>query len=399
MNKTFCAKAWVHLHPVADGTVGLCCDARSVKIMGNLSKNSLAEIAISNGMNEVRRKMLAGEKIPECDFCYSKEVSGVRSIRNMINEVYQDKIDDLIENTNDDGSFKTEWKLRHLNLRLTNLCNFSCRSCGPLYSNLIAREQTNTMTVMDATTIRPSLMEEIFSNLQDVETLSCEGGEPVINDDYWKILDGLIAIGNTDVRLFYITNLSKLEHHGKNLIEYLLKFKKHRLLMSIDAFGDRLELLRNGASWSKIYSNLKEVHAAGINSAYQVTITAYNVWHVSDLERFLIEDGLLNNSTFEHYVSPRPDFINVKILPTSVKDAVKEKIIAHQQFLIENNYEHKCAQWDKLIEYMYADDYTSLIPRFIGYNERVDGWRNQKLYDVFPELIPVKNYYEEHLKV
>ena len=47
---------------------------------------------------------------------------------------------DLIEATNIDGSID-EFKLKYMDIRFSNLCNFKCRSCGPGCSNLHGEEK------------------------------------------------------------------------------------------------------------------------------------------------------------------------------------------------------------------------------------------------------------------
>jgi sulfatase maturation enzyme AslB (radical SAM superfamily) len=397
MNKTFCALAWTHLHPIPGGTVSLCCDTQIRKVVGNLATHSLDEIATSEIMNDVRKKMQNGIEIPECDYCYEKEKSNIKSVRNMINEVYKDQIGTLIQNTNEDGSLTVPWQMKHFNLRISNLCNLSCRSCTPLYSSVIAQEQGEKKFVINIADTRPSFTKEIMEHLPFAESLTFVGGESVLIDEYWDIMDRLISLNNTDVKIFYFTNLSKIEHNGKNLIEYLKAFKNHRLLLSIDGYGDRLELLRNGSNWDKIHSNLRAVRDAKLNYTVFQTMSAINIWHIPDFEKFLIKEDLLKYGIVEHNTVVRPRILNTKILPLVYKDIVKNKIVSHQQFLIDNGYKYISDQWDNFLAFMYADDYSEKIKEFIEYNQELDAGRDQHLYQVYPELLHIKEYYEQQL--
>lgn len=394
MNKTFCAFPWVHLHPNPKGTVSLCCDTEMVKIVGNLKDNSLDEIANNDIMNETRSKMIKGLPVQGCEYCYEKEKGNVKSVRNLINEVYQDQFEKFVEITNEDGSLKVPWKMKHFNLRVTNLCNFSCRSCYFGFSSVIAQESGIKNFVVNISDARPTFFTEIFKHLPYAESLTFVGGESTLIDEYWDIMDELIRLKNTNIKLFYFTNLSKIEHNGKSLIKYLQHFPNHRLMLSLDGYGERLELLRNGSNWERTLFNLTQVYNAKLNYTIFPTISAINAYHIPDFEKFLIENNFLQTAKMEHNTVVRPRMLNSKILPLSYKNHIKEKVEIHKIFLKENNYEYIADQWDNFLKFMFDDDYSYMLPEFVKYNNDLDTIRNQELYKTYPELEMVKAYYE-----
>ena len=70
----------------------LCCVSKSEKWVDeqgeplNLQTHSLTDIWNSSAMREVRRKMLAGEKVPACERCYHEESLGQNSHRGWVNQ-------------------------------------------------------------------------------------------------------------------------------------------------------------------------------------------------------------------------------------------------------------------------------------------------------------------------
>jgi MoaA/NifB/PqqE/SkfB family radical SAM enzyme len=376
-------------------------------MVGNLAKNSLDEIAVNQEMNELRRKMVNGEKTDACYVCYEKENSGLNSVRTIANEMYGHHVDSLIENTNSDGSLKTPWKMKHFNLRLSNLCNLSCRSCGPDFSSVISQEQNKSPAVIDIHDVRPALLDqEILKHLHHAESIVLVGGEPILSDRYWEILRYLIEIGNTEIKLVIFTNFSRTKYGDKNLFEYLKLFKNHQLMISLDGYGEKLELLRNGSDWNKIHSNIKQAKDLGINYKFHPTISAINVLHMLDLEKFLIESKLVLHENIMHNILVRPGFLNVKIFPLWFKDEVRGRIESHRSWLLSqgDDYRYLSDQWDTFIKFLYEEetptispDYTKLLGAFMAYNKDLDSKRQQNLFEVFPELLPVKNYHEQRL--
>ena len=131
MNKSFCALPWLHIHTFPSGKVFPCCVADKKLPIGNLNDNTIDEIIHSSAMNDIRAKMLKGENVENCmQSCTAhentKNTSNNFSKRNTINKFYEKIIPDLIELTNEDGSFKNkdDFQMKHLNIRFSNLCNF-----------------------------------------------------------------------------------------------------------------------------------------------------------------------------------------------------------------------------------------------------------------------------------
>ena len=66
---TFCILPWIHLHAYPDGRAYPCCFAFDPYPVGNLNKNSLAEVFNGDRMKEIRNRMLNNQKSRECMKC------------------------------------------------------------------------------------------------------------------------------------------------------------------------------------------------------------------------------------------------------------------------------------------------------------------------------------------
>ena len=87
------------------------------------------------------------ENIPQrhCLSCYEKEASGQKSLRQVFNENFFDEGSKFIYDTNDDYSVN-EFGFIHWDIKLSNKCNFKCRTCCPSSSSSIELESNGKIS-------------------------------------------------------------------------------------------------------------------------------------------------------------------------------------------------------------------------------------------------------------
>jgi hypothetical protein len=121
------------MHAFPDGRVYPCCLADYWHNLGNLRKNTMEEVWNQAPYRTLRQNMMTETPSNGCKKCYEQEQNGAFSMRNDSNRNYGHLIKE-VENTQLDGTHP-EFKLRYWDVRFSNLCNFSCRSCGPIFSS------------------------------------------------------------------------------------------------------------------------------------------------------------------------------------------------------------------------------------------------------------------------
>ena len=77
-SKTFCMHPFTGLATREDGAVKVCC--RSLPV-GFIQDSTLEEIWNNDAMQEVRKKVLCGERPDVCKPCFDLEDQGVESLR------------------------------------------------------------------------------------------------------------------------------------------------------------------------------------------------------------------------------------------------------------------------------------------------------------------------------
>jgi hypothetical protein len=226
-------------------------------------------------MKSVRRRMMAGEILPECDVCNSKLLN-TDVYRSYFNRLFGHKYKDAIANTQADGT--TTLKPVSWDYRFSNLCNFKCRMCGDMLSSSWEVEQrTNNMIDWSNPKnnwMQPKIRQEIskfqdtqieqeFANAVEqhrVEEVYWVGGEPLMYEQHWRYMQRIIELGDgKNVYARYNTNLSRISFRGSNLFsDILAHLRDWQICASLDGTGRTGEYIRTGLDYSTYLLNFKQ---------------------------------------------------------------------------------------------------------------------------------------------
>ncbi len=292
---SFCILPWVHLQLNPDGEVIPCCRNADDTSFGATRESSLPEIWNGEAVRKMRLEMLAGKVPSACADCVRRESWGERSLRHEMNERFA-AFRPRVEETLPDGTLPAGGPV-YLGLRLSNLCNFKCRSCSAQWSSGIAQERGD---------VRPTRAFELDGDavkwlepaLGSLEQIYFAGGEPLLHDDHYRVLEFLLKAGRKDVELLYNTNLSKLSHKGWSATELWSRFRRVTIMASLDAVGERAETLRKGTRWSEIESCFAELRRSVPHAHFVVfpTVSAINAFHLPEAILRWAELGMINES-------------------------------------------------------------------------------------------------------
>jgi radical SAM protein with 4Fe4S-binding SPASM domain len=72
-SKTFCMLPWTHMHAFPDGRAYPCCLADYWHPVGDLRKNTMAEVWNQDPYKAMRKNMVEGKSCKECTKCYEQE--------------------------------------------------------------------------------------------------------------------------------------------------------------------------------------------------------------------------------------------------------------------------------------------------------------------------------------
>jgi radical SAM protein with 4Fe4S-binding SPASM domain len=229
-SKTFCMLPWVHLHAFPDGRAYPCCLSEYFYPLGDLRKNTMKEIWNHEPYKIMRKNMLEDKSCKECTRCYEQEKHGAFSMRFDANRNYGHHIAE-VDQTKSDGTHP-DFKIRYWDVRFSNLCNFKCRSCGPIFSsnwyNDHVKLYNRAPDVLGRKMSRveytggdeDSIIAQMEPHVPYLEQVYFAGGEPLIMKEHYALLEKLIEAGKTDVRIQYNTNFSELQFKNKHIFNY-----------------------------------------------------------------------------------------------------------------------------------------------------------------------------------
>ena len=205
-SKTLCILPWVHMYANADGKVLPCCIGDYNKPLGNTHTNSIKDIWNSPEYKKLRLAMLSGLKPSVCRQCWTHEEAGNKSSRMHNNKQFA-KYMSFIDETNPDGSLD-EMKLRYMDVRWSNICNFKCRTCSATFSSSWAQEDgKENIFIFAGGDNNDSLYEQFLPYYKDIDVFYFAGGEPLLTDKHYDILEYLIENNRTDVTLLSLIHI------------------------------------------------------------------------------------------------------------------------------------------------------------------------------------------------
>ncbi|MDP7196697.1 MAG: twitch domain-containing radical SAM protein, partial [SAR202 cluster bacterium] len=284
-SKCFCMAPWIHMHMWPNGETFPCCITpanENNKGMGNFNNTTVKELWNCDTMKKLRSNMLNEKPSKECTRCYELEESGnVWTLRKDLNGRFSEKFY-RVEQTHTDGSHDDP-QFYYWDIRFNNLCNMKCRTCGPEFSTSWWQDYPhlkNNKNSLIALTNKPTFWEEIRPFVDNIESVYFAGGEPLITDEHYTMLDIWLEQKKNDIHISYTTNFSRLKHKGKNVLEYWRQFNNVDVVASLDGSYKRGEWIRKGTRWSKIVANRNEMKEMLPNTMFGITptVSVFNVW-------------------------------------------------------------------------------------------------------------------------
>jgi len=399
---TFCIIPWIHLNTWPNGNVYQCCITNYKSSIGNLKDNTLFELWNSEHMKNLRLQFLNGEKPKLCTKCFEQEDNDIVSFRHNANWTFEHHIEESVKKTNPDGSLD-EMKLRYWDFRFSNLCNMKCRMCGGHLSSLWFNDEKElygaTSEKVPVVNTKDHSIEDMYKILDDqidnVEEIYFAGGEPLIMDEHYYILEKLIEKKRFDVKLRYNTNLLKIKYKHWNNVDLWKNFHLVQVMASLDGMGSRAEYIRKGTKWNVIDKNIHLlIKSPNVQFNVSPTIQVFNILHLPDFLDYLFSCGMKIHNMHLGNVLTDPKWYHINTLNDDYKARVKEKFSNHlNTFDCVETREKLKFYYDGIISYMYtgkdrsAEELKEIHDKFIFMTDSLDRIRSESFADTFPELI------------
>ena len=355
--ETLCMAPWTHTYLSPQTERRMCCASREPAqnfqqyIDTNAGSGKYIPITLEehwNGehMRGVRRRMLAGETLPECEVCNNKLLN-TDVYRSYFNNLFGHKYLQVLESTDETGHTTMEpvsW-----DYRFSNLCNFKCRMCGDMLSSSWESEQRQHSMIDWLNPKNNWMQPEIKKQIEQFQTTQIEaefaaavenhrveevywvGGEPLMYEQHWRYMQRIIELGDgPNVYARYNTNLSRIDFRNCNLYrDILAHLRDWQICASIDGTGQIGEYIRTGLDYEAWLENFK----AGVAIArhprqmrIDFTLTLPGMFEVLNIQQLANElgVGVLAKVVF----SFTPDIIMSPLaLPRSILDSWVDELL------------------------------------------------------------------------
>lgn len=290
-NKTYCKYAFDSIHWDVSGRTAPCCTFRGSNTPINLS---ISEYWNSEWLAEVRRKMIAGEKVEGCNRCYEEELMGGTSMR----ECSETSMDDINKN---------DYVLERVHITYSNLCNKTCNICRPYRSHLIGREyqkiidndpnniwmkhkrEDQPYTDLTLNTIKfdgldDDKINDLKNHVSELRRIDLTGGEPFIHMEYIdKLLTMLVDNDCLDVQIVIATNGS----WTKEILDKFSQFTNVRFNISVDGIYNLYDLVRSPHTWEWFVGKIDLLNEyPNIDRRYEAVVNVFNVHQLADIVKY-----------------------------------------------------------------------------------------------------------------
>ncbi len=435
-SKTFCMYPWIHIHAFPSGEAYPCCHAETAHSMGNCRNKSLEEIFYDKPLQQLRHDLLNDIPNPACGRCYEQERMGLFSGRRSANKHHGHNIKKIYDNP---------FELTYWDIRFSNLCNLSCRTCGDIFSSswyqdqqklveslfvesyydiadpswpkitsvndyknlpdnirnecqnihglripyqLIKEKDKNAGPLTYAGRWETDMWEQLEPHLDHVEQIYFAGGEPLLMEEHYNILEELVRRERFDVHLIYNTNFTHTKLKTRSVFDYWKLFKKVSVGASLDGEGARAEYIRNGTNWDTVLRNRQEMleKCPEIDFYISATLSILNALHLPDFHRSWVDQKLIRPQDFNVNILQGPADYRIDIAPKAYKEKIRQKYLDHLEWLKPfDHLQRATVGYSSALNFLNNDN-SSLLPEFWKKTHRLDKIRNQNVLDFLPEL-------------
>jgi len=418
LSSSYCLVKWRHATlNFATGSVKSCCHLpfRPVDLASTTRGHQLHDTAADQ---YERKQMINGERPQSCEYCWAMEDLGHYSDRIDWSSQNWMEVDFKNENLKDDVFAKAPtW----LELNFSSKCNLKCSYCSPIYSHRWEQEirefghyptdpgHNHLKYLQDIDFDEPfdpteflnafwPWFKDIFHNLM---LLKVTGGEPLLSEETFRIMEMLRNQANRNLRLSINTNASVPAPAWARFIEILAQLKANNSLKkfylhpSLDTFGSHAEYIRHGLNFKIFKKNIEEyLDKTGYDLIFTCTLNNLSLFSLMDFWKYILE---LKQRYPKQWISISthplvgPNWQSLQILPAEHSQYLKDVI----QFARDNQTTdtsgftaHEIQELTRALDFMNSPlpEKERAQSNFYLFFKEHDRRRKTSFENTFPEL-------------
>jgi len=249
----FCYVPYNNLFFTFNGKV-ITCPYNQKVVVGQYPNNTIQEMWESKPIKKLRDHLQNNDLSNGCEHCKhyleNGKFSGLKpQVFDKYSDVQSDQMPKVFE------------------FSLENTCNLECIMCSGEVSSSIRQNRDKLPPIVSP--YDDKFIEQLLPFIPHLKEAKFYGGEPFMIPIYFKIWDKIFEL-NKDIRLFVITNGTKLNSNIKSVLER----QKFEIAVSIDGVTDATyNSIRGNANFSKVKENLEYYNQYCLNNGYPLTIS------------------------------------------------------------------------------------------------------------------------------
>jgi len=381
----FCSAPFRGFYQGIDGKISVCCLAPVL-----VDNNNYEEAIHDPSIVKLRQEFL-NNKIPEeCKMCSPEVRTGITELCSSENNEYAVDYHEPV----------------FLDLLWSNKCNFACMGCSPRISSAMIKyksavdiiaplNEQNVNYEWNSKDEQQNRIDYILKNIKTIKRIHLNGGEPLMQEGFYDLLEQLIELNLTHIGIWTHTNGSVSKYRGKNIIDLLKPFDicnedhkhdehtlgcKSLIQMSHDGIGDKGEYIRYGLKQAVWLKNYKKFTESGIRTDVQV---CYNIFNCLDLEEMA--------DWYEEHLQVTPSLSSWNWPAAySAKYIRKVPELYERAMYILETHGKRFREYEYILDFMKEPvkdkEIEEMHWRFSESITRFDEMRNTDFLSTFPEL-------------
>ena len=397
--ESMCMYPWTQLEFKPNGTVRPCCVYKheikdELGNVINLNDNNnikFEDLYFSHDVKLLRDQFRQGKYPSGCSKCWNEEKIGKQSDRVLYQWLARDKLFNI------DYESENFENLTSFNLKLGSMCNLSCRICNMNWSSSVAAEILKDVPVSEKKQHEAYLAlrrgewpkknknfwSELTKLLKNVDYIEFAGGEPLLSQHHWKVLNIACDLGYAEnIVLRYNSNATVLPTQSQ--LDLWKQFKLVRLDLSIDDIEDRFDYQRYGSQWEivqNVVSVINQDKIKNIVTQVSITINMQNVYYIPELVQWADQQNF-DHVWFNHLQAP--ECLNLSSMNSTFQQQVIDK-------WNNTDFGRHTAQIHVFLDYISSIDLSG-PDEFIKYTRKIDNVRNQNFADAHHEAALILGY-------
>jgi len=377
---TFCTAPWTNLNIDQTGRVMPC--TFSAYELGNIKQTPIQQILLDGKIKNLKQTIAHGEWHEACVVCKRLEDTTGASGRTG-RPVDQETLTGI----DNDLDF---FKLEHLVVNWSNLCNLACVYCNNETST--AWQSINKIPINLVKNGHQDLVDLARTQGHNIQGLILGGGEPLLQKGLVEFLDCLDPL---KVKVVVTTNLS-MDIATNPVYQKLKDWPTVGWMVSFDnANNDKFEYVRHNAKWEQFVKNIRQMKADGETVIAHPAYSIYCAWDLVEYYDFCAAEDLQIywcELTYPHELDVRRHSLQVRQRAIEEIDQVVDKYnnqpsldtagLSRYRMTLENNSHIDHTLFDS------QNRITVIKPAFMAWTSMTENTlrKTQTFQDLWPEL-------------